>query len=118
MVDVNRDAAESSAGAAVDTEIVNKPRKAPLYALILENDDHHSFDYVTRILQQICGHSATKAYQLTLEAHNSGRSLIWSGALEVAELKRDQIRSFGPDLFGPKPVKFPLGVAIEELPAS
>jgi hypothetical protein len=34
----------------------------------------------------------------------------------VAELKRDQIRSTGPDFYAAKKVEFPLGVLIEPLP--
>jgi hypothetical protein len=65
------------------------------------------------------------------QIHFRGRSIVWSGAKEVAELKRDQIRSAGPDFYarkkdqirsaGPdfyarKKVEFPLGVLIEPLP--
>jgi ATP-dependent Clp protease adaptor protein ClpS len=32
-----------------------------------------------------------------LEAHHKGRSTVWIGPLEVAELKADQIRACGPD---------------------
>jgi ATP-dependent Clp protease adapter protein ClpS len=51
-----------------------------------------------------------------LQVHQAGQALVWSGALEVAELKRDQIRGFGPDVYAMKPVTFPLGVRIEKLP--
>jgi hypothetical protein len=36
--------------------------------------------------------------------------------LELAELKRDQLREFGPDNYAPKTVTFPLGVTVEPLP--
>jgi len=94
----------------------SKRKKAPQYAVIVENDDFHTFEYVTLVLQKICGHPLQQAALLTLKVHEEGQSLVWSGSLEVAELKRDQIRGFGPDEFAPKPVKFPLGVRIEKLP--
>lgn len=42
--------------------------------------------------------------------------MVWSGSKEVAELKRDQVRSAGPDFYAAKKVEFPLGVTIEPLP--
>ena len=94
------------------------PKRRPNYAVIIENDEHHTFAYVIEALQRVCGHDLEHAYRLTLEAHNSGRAVVWSGALEPAELKRDQIREFGADHYGPRPVSFPLGVYLEALPTS
>ncbi|QDT39014.1 ATP-dependent Clp protease adaptor ClpS [Stratiformator vulcanicus] len=91
-------------------------KKAPRYAVIVQNDDHHTFPYVTAVLRKICGHPLPKAEELTMQIHVKGQALVWSGSLEVAELKRDQIRGFGPDVFASKTVTFPLGVRIEKLP--
>jgi ATP-dependent Clp protease adaptor protein ClpS len=93
-----------------------RPKKQPPYALIVENDDFHTFDYVIEVLQKVCGHDLQKAFLLTSQVHHAGQALVWSGALELAELKRDQIRGFGTDNYGSKPVTFPLGVRIEQLP--
>ena len=41
---------------------------------------------------------------------------MWSGTREVAEIKRDQIRSAGPDFYATKKVDFPLKVAVEPMP--
>ncbi len=96
-------------------ERATRPKKQPPYAVIVENDDFHTFEYVIEALCKICGHSLEKAFLLAQEIHTSGRAIVWSGALEVAELKRDQIREFGPDHFPKKPVTFPLGVYVEPL---
>lgn len=93
-----------------------KPRKQPPYAVIVENDELHTFPYVIEVLQRICGHTLEQAFTLTSQVHYQGRAVVWSGSLEVAELKRDQIRGFGPDRYAPKPVEFPLGVRIEQMP--
>jgi ATP-dependent Clp protease adaptor protein ClpS len=92
------------------------PKTQPPYAVIVENDDLHTFDYVIEVLQKVFGYDLQKAFLLTLQVHQAGQALVWSGALEVAELKRDQIRGFGPDVYAMKPVTFPLGVRIEKLP--
>lgn len=92
-----------------------RTRKQPNYALIIENDDDHTFDYVVLVVSRVCGHSIEKALELVLHAHHSGEAMVWSGTLELAELKRDQIKEFGPDPFAAKPVDYPLGVRIEPL---
>jgi ATP-dependent Clp protease adaptor protein ClpS len=93
-----------------------RPKTQPPYAVIVENDDVHSWNYVIEVLQKVFGYDEQKAYLLTAEIDVTGQSIVWSGALEVAELKRDQIRGFGPDVYAMKPVTFPLGVRVEMLP--
>ena len=60
--------------------------------------------------------SAQKSFALAVAIHNAGRGIVWSGTRELAELKRDQIRSCGPDFHATAKVTFPLGVTIEPLP--
>lgn len=80
------------------------------------DDDLHTFDYVIEALQKICGHSKEQAFLLACEIDQTGRGIVWTGTLELAELKRDQIREFGPDRYSKYEVTFPLGVVIEPLP--
>ena len=93
-----------------------RTKKQPPYAVIVENDDFHTFDYVIEVLQKVFGYDLQKAFILTTQVHFAGQAIVWSGSLELAELKRDQIRGFGPDVYAMKPVTFPLGVRIEKLP--
>ncbi len=93
-----------------------KPKKQPPYAVVLFNDDEHSFQYVVETLIKVFGYPLERSYALTLEVHNEGKGIVWSGSREVAELKRDQIRSAGPDFYALQKVDFPLGVTIEPLP--
>lgn len=94
-----------------------RPKRQPPYVLIVHNDEEHTFAYVIEVLQRVCGHDLAKATQLTTQVHHAGRAAVWTGTKELAELKRDQIRGFGPDFYAMKPVKFPLGVTIEPLPS-
>jgi ATP-dependent Clp protease adaptor protein ClpS len=102
----------TTAEPTVDT----RTRRQPPYAVVLHNDDVNGFDYVVGVLQKVFGYALQKAYQLTLQAHRSGRSIVWSGSLEVAELKADQIRSCGPDPVQASAGAQPLRVSVEELP--
>lgn len=94
----------------------SRRKKQPPYAVIVHNDDLHTFPYVIEVLQRVCGHDLQKAWLLTNQVHHRGRAIAWSGVREVAELKRDQIRGFGPDHYASRTVRFPLGVTIEPLP--
>ena len=93
-----------------------KPKKQPPYAVVVFNDEEHTFDYVIETLMKVFGYPLEKSYSLTLQIHTEGKVIAWSGVREVAELKRDQIRSAGPDFYGTKKVDFPLGVTVEPLP--
>ena len=80
------------------------------------NDDVHSFEYVIATFMQVFGYTQEKSYTLAVQIHNEGRGIVWSGPREVAELKRDQLRSVGPEFQASGKVDFPLGVTIEPLP--
>lgn len=69
-------------------------RRIPPYHVILENDEHHSFEFVVNVLYKALGYAAQRCMELTLQAHNQGRAVVWTGPKEVAELKADQIRTF------------------------
>ena len=99
------------------TEEVTHTRRVPPYHVILLNDDHHSMQFVVEVLCRVLGCSAERAYQLMMEAHNSGRAVIWTGTREVAELKAEQVLTFtekrddGRDLG-------PLGCSVEPAPGA
>ncbi|MBT6155844.1 MAG: ATP-dependent Clp protease adaptor ClpS [Planctomycetaceae bacterium] len=98
------------------TDSKSKPKRQPPYTVIVHNDERHTFEYVIEVLQRVCGHSRASAYLLAEQADSTGKAHVWTGALEVAELKRDQIRGFGTDFYAEQSVTFPLGVTIEPLP--
>lgn len=93
-----------------------KPKKQPPYAVVVFNDEHHTFPYVIETFMKVFGYTQEKSYTLAMQIHSAGKGIVWSGPLEVAELKRDQIRSAGPDFYAEKKVSFPLGVTVEPLP--
>ena len=74
-----------------------RPRRQPPYNVILLDDDDHTYDYVIRLLQSVFGHPPEKGYQLACEVDSSGRVIVCTTTLEHAELKQEQIHSFGPD---------------------
>jgi len=93
----------------------SKPKVLPPYAVIVYNDDKHTFPYVIETFQKVFGYTLQKCLLLAKEIHLKGRSVVWSGSKEVAELKRDQIIGAGPDFHSPLPVRSPLKTIIEPM---
>jgi len=93
-------------------------RRVPPYNVILENDDHHSAEWVVEVLQKALGYAQERAYRLMMLAHTTGRAVIWTGPKEVAELKAEQIRSFHETRNQAGAKLGPLGCYIEPAPGS
>src|SRR5262249_31990444 len=93
-------------------------RRIPPYNVILENDDHHSFEFVLDVLQKVLGCGPQKAFQFADQAHNTGRAVIWTGTKEVAELKAEQIQTFHETREEDGAQLGPLGCTIEPAPGA
>jgi ATP-dependent Clp protease adaptor protein ClpS len=74
-----------------------EPDRPPRYGVVLQNDPINTIEYVVQVLRKVLGYGLARALRLTLQAHFTGRSVVWSGPLEVAELRAEQIQSCGPD---------------------
>ena len=73
------------------------PKQMPPFHVVLLNDDDHSYEYVIEMLKSIFGHSDQKGYTMADEVDKQGRAIVFTTHKELAELKRDQIHSFGRD---------------------
>jgi ATP-dependent Clp protease adaptor protein ClpS len=89
-----------------------KIRQQPPYAVILHNDDDTSMQWVVTVLRKVFGYTETKCVEHMMEAHETGRSVVWVGALELAELKADQIVGCGAEPGNTKS-KQPIRVTVE-----
>ncbi len=74
-----------------------QPKNQPLYNVILLNDNDHTYDYVIGMLRKLFGCSPEQAFQLAFDVDHHDRVILDTTTLERAELKRDQIHSFGRD---------------------
>jgi ATP-dependent Clp protease adaptor protein ClpS len=72
-------------------------RRQPPYHVILLNDEEHTFEYVIEMIVKVFGHSMTTAENLTWQVHNKGRAIALTTHRELAELKCEQVLSYGPD---------------------
>lgn len=86
--------------ATIDEPMVERRQKVrmqPRYNVILLDDDDHTFEYVIEMLRDIFGHPIEKGFKLAEQVHEEGRCICLTTTFEHAELKVDQIHSYGPD---------------------
>ena len=99
--------AEAPAGSNSDTATAPprvrpepaEPARKPLppHVVFLHNDEHNSEIFVVAVLRKVLGLDRSRATRLMSVAHRCGRSAVWSGHKELAELKATQIEAVGPD---------------------
>ncbi|MEM7454919.1 MAG: ATP-dependent Clp protease adaptor ClpS [Planctomycetota bacterium] len=72
--------------------------RQPMYNVVLWDDDDHSYEYVVLMMRQLFSHSYSKGFEIARTVDNHGKAICMTTTREHAELKRDQIHSFGRDL--------------------
>jgi len=75
----------------------SRPKRQPRYSVILWDDDHHTYDYVIRMMQELFGYDETGAFGVASCVDRRGRAVCLTTTMEHAELKRDQIHAYGAD---------------------
>lgn len=66
------------------------------------DDDDHSVEYVIKMIKELFGKPDTAGLQIAKQVHEQGRCIVGTYALEVAELKQEQIHAYGPDKLIPR----------------
>jgi ATP-dependent Clp protease adaptor protein ClpS len=94
--------AEPEVSVTTKTNEKNKPKRQPRYHIILWDDNDHSYEYVIIMMQTIFGHELEKGFMIAKEVDRSGRAICMTTTKEHAELKRDQIHTFGRDSLIPR----------------
>lgn len=74
-----------------------RTRKQPLYHVVLLDDDDHTYDYVVGMLRKLFAMTSEDAFTKACEVDSTKRVILDTTTLERAELKRDQIQSYGRD---------------------
>lgn len=72
-------------------------RHAPLYHVILLDDDDHTYEYVIEMLVDLFAHAPERAYQMACEVDHTGRVIVDTAVFERAEFKQLQIHAYGRD---------------------
>lgn len=75
----------------------SRPKRQPRYRVILWDDNDHTYDYVIRMMRELFGHAIERGFEIAKHVDHHGRAICLTTTLEHAELKRDQIHSYGKD---------------------
>ena len=88
---------EIEPGVVEEVEVDVQAQLAPRYHVILLDDNDHSYEYVIEMLAKLFRKSLAEAWDHAVEVDSTGRTILLTTSLEHAELKRDQVHSFGAD---------------------
>ena len=61
--------------------------------VVVHNDPINLMSYVTMVFQRVFGYPRAKAEKLMLEVHRTGRSVVWTGAREQAEVYAQKLQA-------------------------
>jgi ATP-dependent Clp protease adaptor protein ClpS len=64
------------------------------WLVVVHNDPVNLMSYVTMVFQRVFGYPRDKAERHMLEVHQKGRSILWSGMRERAELYVQQLHGY------------------------
>jgi len=84
----------------MSTKTIEKPstkKKEDLlrpWNVVVHNDPVNLMSYVTMVFQKVFGYSRTRAHKHMLEVHRAGRSIVWTGEREKAEMFVQQLHGF------------------------
>jgi ATP-dependent Clp protease adaptor protein ClpS len=81
---------------AVETpekETLEKTDLDSAWNVVVHNDPVNLMSYVTMVFRRVFGYTREKAERHMMEVHNNGRSIVWSGCREEAELYVQQLHA-------------------------
>lgn len=76
-----------------DTKTRSETKLAPPWNVIVHDDPVTLMTYVTKVLMQVFGFAQDKANRLMLEVHEKGRSIVWTGSREQAEMYAQKLQA-------------------------
>lgn len=66
----------------------------PPWSVIVHNDPVNLMSYVAMVFRRVFGFNEEKAHKHMLEVHEQGRSVLWTGDREKAELYVQQLHGY------------------------
>jgi ATP-dependent Clp protease adaptor protein ClpS len=81
------------------TETTEKPASksetetTPPWSVIVHNDPVNLMSYVAMVFRRVFGYASERAQKHMLEVHERGRSVLWTGEREKAELFVQQLHA-------------------------
>ena len=62
--------------------------------VVVHNDPITKMNYVTMVFRRVFGYSRERSEQHMLEVHHKGRSILWSGTRERAEMFVQELHNY------------------------
>jgi ATP-dependent Clp protease adaptor protein ClpS len=84
-----------------------KPKKPPLFKVLLHNDDFTSMEFVVHVLERVFQHPPGAAFRIMLQVHTEGLGVAGVYPYEVAETKAAKVTSLAREQ------EFPLLCTVE-----
>jgi len=90
---------KSAGPSTIDAPTIEKETRAEEaldlpWHVVVHNDPVNLMSYVTMVFQRVFGYPRDKAERHMLEVHQKGRSILWSGMRERAELYVQQLHGY------------------------
>ena len=79
---------------AIEKETSSEEELDLPWQVVVHNDPVNLMSYVTMVFQRVFGYPREKAERHMLEVHHQGRSILWSGMRERAELYVQQLHGY------------------------
>lgn len=79
--------AEQTDGELMVADPALKPKRPPMYKVVLMNDDYTPMDFVVMVLESVFHKSHPDALELMLQIHNKGAAMVGVFTRDVAETK-------------------------------
>ncbi|MGI8553386.1 MAG: ATP-dependent Clp protease adaptor ClpS [Dehalococcoidia bacterium] len=74
-----------------------EPALAPLYHLILLDDNDHTYQYVIELLSHVLGYGREKAFALACVVDSQGRAIVETAGREQVSQHQHRIHRYGAD---------------------
>lgn len=82
------------AGTLVEQETETEDALEVPWNVVVHNDPVNLMSYVAQVFQKVFGFSRARAEKHMLEVHRHGRSIVWTGGRERAELYVQQLHGW------------------------
>ena len=69
-----------------ETDVATLSQLARPWQVVVHDDPVNLMSYVVEVFREVFGYDSSKARKLMLEVHQTGRSVVWTGGREQAEL--------------------------------
>ncbi len=89
-----RSAIETAPSPGIETLPEEATETARPWNVVVHNDPVNLMNFVTMVFQRVFGYGKARAQRHMLEVHQLGRSILWTGERERAELYVQQLHAY------------------------